>query len=98
MKTIAAAAVALFALTSVASAASFDPAYTSRDCQIEAQLHVAPKGEASPLVTAYDPVRNASDDRAVAARVVDETGAVATHDAAVSGYIPSIDRAVSDRD
>jgi hypothetical protein len=98
MKTIAASAVALVALTSVAGAASFDPAYTSRDRQIEAQLRVAPRGEALPLVTAYDPARNSSDDRAIAARVVDETGAVATHDAAVSGYIPSIDRAVSERD
>jgi hypothetical protein len=98
MKTTAAAAVALVALTSVASAAGFDPAYTSRDRQIEAQLRVAPKGEALPLVTAYDPARNASDDRAIAARAVDETGAIATHDAVVSGYIPTIIRAVSERD
>jgi hypothetical protein len=98
MKTISAALFAVVALTSVAGAAPFDPANSSYDNRIAAQLRAAPKGEVSSFVTAYDPARDASDDRAVAARSVDETGAVATHDAPVSGYVPTIDRAVSERD
>jgi hypothetical protein len=98
MKALLVSAVILATFSSGASAAGFDPAYTSRDLQIEAQLRIAPRGEALPLVTAYDPARNASDDREIAARPANETEAIATHGAELSGYAPSIDRVVSERD
>ena len=92
-------AAATIALTSVAIAAPFDPAYTSRDRQLEAQLRLAPAGTASAYAPAYDPAFNSSDDRAIAGRTVSETGAVATHDPIVNGYIPTmLDRFESSRD
>ena len=102
MKTLIAALAASIALTSVAAAGPFNPASTSRDMQLEAQLraHSAP-AEVSALSTFFDPAVDASDDRTVLWTwwaVEDETGAVATHDAPVWTYIPSIDRAVSERD
>jgi hypothetical protein len=95
-KTIAAAVVATLALTAGAAAGPFDPAYSSRDRQIEAQLRAAPAGEVSAYVPSFDPAADASDDRAIAGGA----GAtfIATHDVLVSGYIPTIDRAVSERD
>jgi hypothetical protein len=92
-------AVATVALTSAVVAAPFDPAYTSRDRQIEAQLLAAPAAEGSAYTSAFDPARNSSDDRAVSVRAIDETGAIATHNAPVSTYIPSmLDRFESSND
>lgn len=90
IKLVSTIAAATIALTSVAIAAPFDPAYTTRDRQIEAQLRLAPAATASAYAPSYDPAFNSSDDRAVAARAADETGAVATHDVIVNGYVPTM--------
>ena len=100
MKTLIAALAASIALTSAAAAGPFNPGTTSRDMQLEAQLraHSAP-AEVSAFATFFDPAVDASDDRAgMFWSVEDETGAIATHDAPVWNYIPTIDRAVSERD
>jgi hypothetical protein len=101
MKTVIAALAASLSLTSAAAASPFNPGTTSRDTQIEAQLRAAPKPSAvSAFSSSFDPAVNASDDRTVLWTwwaVEEETGAFATHDA-VWDYIPSMDRAVSERD
>lgn len=100
MKTLIAALTASISLTSAAAASPFNPGTTSRDTQIEAQLRAAPKPSAvSAFSSSFDPAVNASDDRRVLWTwwaVEEETRAFATHDA-VWDYIPSMDRAVRER-
>jgi hypothetical protein len=97
LKMIASTAAALAALTTVAVAGPFDPAKTSHDLRIEAQLKAAPAAAVvSAEATFYDPAVKSSDDRSI----VGSAGVtfIATHDAVAVGYVPTIDRAVSDRD
>jgi hypothetical protein len=100
MKTLFAALVASVALTSAAAAGSYDPATSSRDARLEAQLRAAPApAEVSAVASFFDPSVNASDDRTVLWTwwAVEEE-LIATHDVEAGFYIPTIDRAVSERD
>lgn len=100
MKTkLIAAAVALAALTSVASAAGFDPAYTSRDRQVDDQAArvttVAPAA-VRPVNPAFDPSLDQTDRRLLAQQeragyAVSTNDDVSTLSTAGSGFDPAAD-------